>query len=106
MKDLFGFEGGNIVNRRNFLLNFFLSIISFIFGYKVGSLNIDGESILSEELAQSVMDVEKQAGSNDDEKISNAINNVLERHTIQLKAGKTYNLTLPITTSKAFILDL
>lgn len=94
------------MNRRNFLLNFLLWILFIIFGYRVGNSNIKSDGFLSEELAQSVMDVEKQAGANDDEKISNAITNVLERQTIQLKTGKTYNLTSPITTSKAFILDL
>ena len=39
------------MNRRNFLLNFLFSTLSFAFGYKVGNSNTKSSSVLSEELA-------------------------------------------------------
>jgi hypothetical protein len=43
------FCGGDIVNRRNFLVNFLLWILSFFFGYKVGSAHGSGLIIDKEE---------------------------------------------------------
>jgi len=51
------------VNRRNFLLNFLIGVLSFIFGYKVGNSNIKSD-ILSEELTEKVNFVSVKSYSN------------------------------------------
>ena len=48
------------MNRRNFLLNFLLWILSFIFGYRVGNSNIKSD-VLSEELAQTEQQLDDMA---------------------------------------------
>ena len=40
------------MNRRNFLLNLLLGILSFIFGYRVGNSKIKSGDVLNEEIAQ------------------------------------------------------
>src|SRR5881392_2452488 len=54
----------------------------------------DRLDIIDSSLADIAIDIEKQTGTTDDDKIATAINVVLPHQTIRLKLGKTYNFSV------------